>query len=186
MVAIGDPFGLEDTVTAGIVSALGRTITSPDNHSIPGAIQTDAAINSGNSGGPLLDANGRVIGINSQIESSSGGNIGIGFAVPSNTVHNVVSQLIASGRATHPFLGVKLADAAGGGARIESVSSGSPAARAGLRGGDVVTAAGGSNVASADDLVSAIESRRPGDTVTLTVRRGSGTQTVTVTLGSRS
>ena len=187
VVAIGDPYGLENTVTAGIVSALDRTITSPNNHPIGGAIQTDAAINSGNSGGPLLDLSGRVIGVNSQIESSSGGNIGIGFAVPSNTVKSVVAQLIADGKATHPYLGVKLSDASDpAGAKVSEVASGAPADKAGLQNGDVITAADGSAVTSSDQLVAALAADRPGDRLQLTVARGGSTRTVTVTLGSRS
>ena len=109
VVAIGNPFGLDGTVTTGIVSALNREITSPDNTPIEGAIQTDAAINHGNSGGPLLDLAGNVIGVTSQIQSDSGGNDGVGFAVPSNTVRSIVSQLIASGKAQHALLGVTVA-----------------------------------------------------------------------------
>ena len=187
VVAIGDPYGLENTVTAGIVSALDRTITSPNNHPIGGAIQTDAAINSGNSGGPLLDLSGRVIGVNSQIESSSGGNIGIGFAVPSNTVKSVVAQLIADGKATHPYLGVKLSDSSDpAGAKVSEVASGAPADKAGLQNGDVITAADGSAVTSSDQLVAALAADSPGDRVHLTVARGGSTRTVSVTLGSRS
>jgi putative serine protease PepD len=187
VVAIGDPYGLENTVTAGIVSALDRTITSPNNHPIGGAIQTDAAINSGNSGGPLLDLNGRVIGVNSQIESSSGGNIGIGFAVPSNTVKTVVAQLIADGKATHPYLGVRLSDSSDpAGAKVGEVASGAPADKAGLQTGDVITAVDGSTVTSSDQLVAALAAHSPGDQVELRVVRGGSTRTVIVTLGNRS
>jgi putative serine protease PepD len=187
VVAIGDPYGLENTVTAGIISALDRTITSPNNHPIGGAIQTDAAINSGNSGGPLLDLSGHVIGVNSQIESSSGGNIGIGFAVPANTAKTVVSQLIADGKATHPYLGVKLGDSSDpAGAKVGEVASGSPADAGGLETGDVITAAGGTPVTSADQLIAALAGDSPGDRVALRVVRGGSTRTVTVTLGSRS
>ena len=187
VVAIGDPYGLENTVTAGIVSALDRTITSPNNHPIGGAIKTDAAINSGNSGGPLLNLSGQVIGVNSQIESSSGGNIGIGFAVPSNTVRNVVAQLIANGNATHPYLGVKLGDSSDpAGAKVGEVASGGPAAGAGLQSGDVITAANGTAVTSADQLIAVLAADSPGDRVALRVVRGGSTRTVTVTRGSRS
>jgi putative serine protease PepD len=186
VVAIGDPYGLDDTVTAGIVSAVGRTITSPNNRSISGALQTDAAINSGNSGGPLLNAGGQVIGINSQIESQSGGNIGIGFAVPSNTVKSIAGELISNGKAVHPFLGVELTDASAGGAAVQSVSSGTPAAKAGLQRGDVIVTAGGTDVATADDLIAVIDAKRPGDSLTLSIRRDGSTRSVTVTLGSRS
>jgi putative serine protease PepD len=187
VVAIGDPYGLENTVTAGIVSALDRTITSPNNHPIGGAIQTDAAINSGNSGGPLLNLSGQVIGVNSQIESSSGGNIGIGFAVPSNTVKKVVAQLIADGKATHPYLGVKLGDSSDpAGAKVGEVASGAPADKAGLQNGDVITAVDGTAVTSSDQLIAVLAADSPGDQVQLTVSRGGSTQTVTVTLGSRA
>ena len=113
VVAIGSPFGLEQTVTTGIVSALHRQITSPNNFAIDDAIQTDAAINHGNSGGPLLDLNGDVIGVNSQIESESGGNDGVGFAVPSNTVKRIADGLIADGSVEHAYLGVATEDVAG-------------------------------------------------------------------------
>src|SRR5206468_775980 len=106
VVAIGAPFGLEETVTSRIVSALHRQIDAPNNFTIPDSIQTDAAINHGNSGGPLLDLQGKVIGVNAQIESDSGGNDGVGFAIPSNTVKAIVSQLLANGKAQHAFLGV--------------------------------------------------------------------------------
>src|SRR5439155_11413627 len=127
VVAIGDPFGLADSVSAGIVSALDRTITSPNNHPIENAIQTDAAINHGNSGGPLFNDQGQVIGITSQIyaDQSTSGNVGIGFAVPSSTVEKIVNELVAKGKASHPYLGVYLEDASGG-AKITRVTSGSP------------------------------------------------------------
>src|ERR671936_729077 len=108
VVAIGNPFGLERTVTAGIVSALQREITAPNGFAIDEVIQTDAAINKGNSGGPLLNADGQVIGVNSQIESESGGNVGIGFAIPINTVKDVVSQLIEHGKVEHAYIGVEM------------------------------------------------------------------------------
>jgi len=187
VVAIGDPYGLENTVTAGIVSALYRPIPSPNNHPIGGAIQTDAAINSGNSGGPLLNLSGQVIGVNSQIESSSGGNIGIGFAVPSNTVKKVVAQLIADGKATHPYLGVKLGDSSDpAGAKVGEVASGAPADKAGLQNGDVITAVDGTAVTSSDQLIAVLAADSPGDQVQLTVSRGGSTQRVSVTLGSRA
>jgi putative serine protease PepD len=185
VVAIGSPFGLENSVTSGIVSALHRSIDSPNGFSIPDAIQTDAPINHGNSGGALLDASGHVIGITSQIESDSGGNDGVGFAVPSNTVRSVVSQLLASGKVEHAYLGVEIASAAGGGARVASVRSGTPAAKAGLQAGDVITKIDGTSVGSSDELQQAVDSRKPGDRVTLEVRRGGTTRTVHVTLGTR-
>ena len=187
VIAIGDPFGLADSVSAGIVSALDRTITSPNNRPIQNAIQTDAAINHGNSGGPLLDAQGQVVGITSQIyaDGSTSGNVGIGFAVPSSTVQSITKQLIASGKASHAYLGVYLKDAAGG-ARIAKVSSGSPAAAAGLSAGDVITAIDGQRVADASAAAVSIAGHSPGDSVRLTVVAGTGTHQVTVTLGSVS
>jgi putative serine protease PepD len=185
VVAIGAPFGLEDSVTSGIVSALGRDITSPDGFTLTGAIQTDAAINHGNSGGPLLDDAGQVVGVAVQIESDSGGNDGVGFAVPSNTVESVVSQLLEDGSVEHAYLGVALSTSEQGGAAISEVTAGSPAADAGLEAGDVVTAIDGSPVETSAGLVSAVAARQPRDTVTLTVRRDGGSRTVEVRLGNR-
>src|SRR5438093_4019643 len=137
VVAIGSPFGLQETVTSGIVSALHREMTSPNNFAIDDSIQTDAAINHGNSGGPLLDSSGKVIGVNAQIASDSGGNNGVGFAIPSNTVRSIVSQLVSTGKAEHAYLGVQLRSGSSEtGARIAAVRSGTPAAKAGLRPGD--------------------------------------------------
>jgi putative serine protease PepD len=184
VVAIGSPFGLEGTVTSGIVSALGREITAPDGYTISGAIQTDAAINHGNSGGPLLDLSGRVVGVTSQIESDSGGNDGVGFAVPSDTVRTVVDQVIAGKSVAHAYLGVQIAGTSSG-ARVAQVQSGSPAAKAGLRAGDVVTAVDGRSIASADALRAAIDASKPGETKTLTIRRNGQTKKVTVKLGTR-
>jgi putative serine protease PepD len=184
VVAIGSPFGLEETVTAGIVSALHREMTAPNNFTIPDSIQTDAAINHGNSGGPLLDLNGRVIGMNAQIESDSGGNDGVGFAIPSNTVRSIVTQLIGSGSVEHAYLGVGIASASNG-IRLTEVRPGTPAADAGLRAGDVVTAVGGRKVNDATDLSTAIDSKKPGDRVTLTYSRNSASKSVTVTLAER-
>jgi putative serine protease PepD len=185
VVAIGDPFGLADSVSAGIVSALDRTITSPNNHPIENAIQTDAAINHGNSGGPLLNGEGQVIGITSQIyaDQSTSGNVGIGFAVPSATVEKIASELISHGKAAHAYLGVYL-DNASDGARIARVTSGSPAAKAGLKAGDVITAVDGTSVSGASDVVSAVTAKAPGDSVTLTIQSGGSTHTVQVTLGT--
>jgi putative serine protease PepD len=185
VVAIGAPFGLEDSVTSGIVSALGRDITSPNGFTLTGVIQTDAAINHGNSGGPLLDDAARVIGVAVQIESDSGGNDGIGFAVPSSTVQSVVQQLLEDGSVEHAYLGVSTSTAEQGGAAITQVTSGSPADDAGLEAGDVVTAVDGTSVETSDDLVSAVSAKQPGDTVTLTVRRDGATRTVDVRLGNR-
>jgi putative serine protease PepD len=184
VVAIGSPFGLEGTVTTGIVSALNRTIQAPNNFTISGAIQTDAAINHGNSGGPLLDSDGHVIGINAQIESDSGGNDGVGFAIPSSIVQRVAQQLISSGKVAHAYLGVQLSDG-NGGAQVGQVVSGAPAADAGLRSGDVVTAIDGKTITGADALVTAVDGKKPGDTVTLKVRRGGSTSDIKVKLGTR-
>jgi putative serine protease PepD len=190
--AIGNPFGLSRTLTTGVVSALQRQINAPNGFSINDVIQTDAALNPGNSGGPLFDAAGRVIGVNSQIESNSnglagqqGGNVGIGFAVPSNTVKRVVAKLIHGGTVRHAYLGVVTSDAGGGGARIRSLASGGPAAKAGLKPGDVITAFDGRKISAPADLSSAVDRRQPGDAATVVVRRGAATQTLTATLGNR-
>ena len=186
VVAIGSPFGLEQTVTTGIVSALHRQITAPNNFAIDNAIQTDAAINHGNSGGPLLDLTGDVIGVNSQIESESGGNDGVGFAVPSNTVRRIADALIEDGSVEHAYLGVSTEDVDDGtGASIAEVRTDTPASRAGLQGGDVVTEIDGDGVDSADELRRLIDSKSPGDSVELTVKRGGETKKLAVTLGSR-
>jgi putative serine protease PepD len=185
VVAIGNPFGLDGTVTSGIISALNREITAPDNTPIEGAIQTDAAINHGNSGGPLLDLSGNVIGVTSQIQSDSGGNDGVGFAVPSNTVRSIVSQLISGGKAQHALLGVTIRTTAAGTVTVGGVSSGSGAAAAGVKPGDTVVAVDGTTVASAEKLRAIIAGHKPGDKVTLTVKRNGSTQDLTATLGSK-
>jgi putative serine protease PepD len=184
VVAIGSPFGLQGTVTTGIVSALDRELTAPDGFTIDGAIQTDAAINPGNSGGPLLDGNGRVIGINSQIATQSGGNEGIGYAVPIESAKKVAESLIAGKTIQRPFLGVSLADAENG-AQIAQVTPGSAAAKAGLQAGDVVTKVDGTEIHSADELRSAVADKQPGDKVEVTYTRNGSSHTVTVTLGTR-
>jgi putative serine protease PepD len=210
VVAIGDPFGLDNTVTAGIVSAVGREISAPNNAPIPNAIQTDAAINHGNSGGPLFNLEGQVIGVTAQIESDSGGNDGIGFAIPSNTVKSIADQLIAKGSVEHALLGVQVqtvptsaASQLGGtaGVAVQSVQSGSAASKAGLKGstgsktvagvkyptgGDVITAFNGTKVTGADQLRALIDTHKPGDKVTLTLVRGGKSRAVDVTLGKRS
>jgi len=186
VVAIGSPFGLEGTVTSGIVSALHREMTSPNQFAIDNSIQTDAAINHGNSGGPLLNSQGKVVGITSQIESNSGGNEGVGFAIPSSTVGSIAAQLISSGKAQHAFLGVVLRDSSSqAGATISQVRAGTPAARANLRAGDVITAAGGKPIASASELRAVINAHRPGDTISITYRRGGQSHTVNVKLAAR-
>ena len=209
VLAIGSPFGLEGTITSGIVSAVGRTIDAPDRTPISGVIQTDAAINKGNSGGPLLDASGRVIGVNSQIESDSGGSDGVGFAVPIETVRAVAEQLISSGKAEHGFLGVQIqtvtpsAAAALGlprGAQVVSVEPGTPAEKAGLhagsgqgssvnagltKDGDVVVSIGRTRTTSADTLRALLGTHKPGDRVTLGIVRNGKRRTVTVMLAAR-
>jgi putative serine protease PepD len=184
VVAIGSPFGLENTVTSGIVSALHREMTSPNNFSIDDSIQTDAAINHGNSGGPLLNSSAQVIGVNAQIESDSGGNDGVGFAIPSNTVKTIVSELISTGKAEHAYLGVSV-ETVNGSVRIREVPSGTPADDAGLQAGDTIVSIDGQKVISSDALTSAIAAKSPGDTVSVTYSRGGTTHTVQVTLASR-
>jgi putative serine protease PepD len=187
VVAIGSPFGLENSVTAGIVSALDRSMEAPNGYTINGSIQTDAAINHGNSGGPLLDLNARVIGINAQIASDSGGNEGVGFAIPSNTVKSIVSQLLADGSVRHAYLGVAVTQPSGdtAGAQVAEVRSGSPANDAGLRVGDVITSVDGAKITTAQDLQTAIDAKRPGDKVILDyIRNGTG-HSATVSLGTR-
>jgi putative serine protease PepD len=183
VVAIGSPFGLAETMTAGIVSATNRTITAPNGFSITGAIQTDAAINHGNSGGPLIDvATNTVIGINDQIESDSNDNAGVGFSVPINKSKSIAQTLIAGGTVKHAYLGVRIESVAGG-ARITQVVAGSPAAKAGLKVGDVITAFDGKTTSSADDLTAAVTRAKSGDTVTVTVTRGGTTKHLSVHLG---
>jgi len=213
VVAIGNPFGLDRTVTAGIVSALQREIRAPNGFTIDKVIQTDASINKGNSGGPLLDADGKVIGINSQIETGDGstGNVGIGFAVPINTVREVASEIMKTGKAEHAYLGVSMQTIdetlaktarlpAQKGVILSNVQAGSPAAEAGLKGGtrsvvvdgttytvggDVITKADGRQLESADELRDIVTSKDPGDKLALEVHRDGSTETVTVTLGSQ-
>jgi len=213
VVAIGNPFGLERTVTTGIVSALQRVIPAPSrNYSIDHVIQTDAALNKGNSGGPLLDAGGNVIGVNSQIQtgdSASTGNVGVGFAVPINTVKTVAAQIIRTGHAEHAFLGITAQPVSGSAAKlfrlpsahgllVETVKPGSAAAKAGLRagsqsatlagvtyplGGDLIDTVQGDPLYSIEQLRDAIGDKKPGDEVKLGVYRGDKHRTVTVKLG---
>ena len=189
--AIGNPFGLDRTLTTGVISALQRQISSPNGFSIDDVLQTDAALNPGNSGGPLLDAGGRVVGINSQIEtgsqgaSTSGANTGVGFAIPSNMVKRVVSVLAEGGTVRHGYLGVSTGDASGGGAQIGSVVAGGPADDAGLRQGDVVVAVGRTNITDSTARSSAIDGLAPGSKATLRIRRGGQTTAVVVRIGKR-
>jgi putative serine protease PepD len=183
--AIGNPFGLDRTLTVGVVSALQREIRSPNGYAIDDVIQTDAAINPGNSGGPLFNAAGQVIGVNSQIESSSGGNVGIGFAVPSNTVKTVISQLRDGGKVSHAYLGVRSAPAESGGAKVEQLTSDSPAVDGGLQAGDVIKEFGGKAVEDPSALASAVDDHKPGESVEVKIVRGSEEKTLTVKLGER-
>jgi S1-C subfamily serine protease len=185
-IAIGSPFGLSGTVTTGIISALGREIDAPNGFSIPGAVQTDAAINPGNSGGPLLDSAGRVIGVNSQIASSSGGNTGVGFAVPVDTVKDVVPKLIKDGKIDRAYLGVSTGERpATPGAVVGTVNPGAPAAEAGIRTGDLITKFDGKAVRSPSDLSLAVLTKQPGDKVEVELTRDGERRTVTVELGTR-
>ena len=185
VVAIGSPFGLQETMTAGIVSATNRTITAPNKFSITGAIQTDAAINHGNSGGPLIDAaSNTVIGINDQIESDTNDNSGVGFAVPINSSKQVARTLISGGTVQHAYVGIRIEDVAGG-AKVTTVNSGSPADKAGLKVGDVITRYDGKPVTSADELTAAVFDSTVGETVTVTVRRDGSTKSLQVKLGNQ-
>ncbi len=200
VVAVGAPLGLSDTVTAGIVSNTARPVTTGDNandQAIFNAVQTDAAINPGNSGGPLVNLNGSVIGINSAIATdaalggSTTGNIGIGFAIPSDEASRIAAELIANGKATHAYLGVSVSDQqstaadAPVGAVIKEVTPGSPAADAGLKAGDVVTELGGQRIDSSNALVAAVRSHAPNTSVSLTYVRDGKSTTINVTLGSQ-
>ncbi len=199
VVAMGSPFGLEGTITSGIVSALHREMTAPNNFTINDSIQTDAAINHGNSGGPLLNMRGQVVGVNAQIESESGGNDGVGFAIPSNTVRSIVSQLIETGEVEHAYLGITMVTTQDGVA-VTEVKPGTPADDADIQpatdmttvdgeqvptGGDVIVAFDGKPVSSSADLQSAVDGKKPGDQVSLTVVRDGQRKTIDVTLGTR-
>ncbi|MGH2860802.1 MAG: S1C family serine protease [Solirubrobacteraceae bacterium] len=195
VVAIGSPFSLPETTTAGIVSAVGRTIEAPNGYQIPAAIQTDAAINPGNSGGPLLDGNGQALGLNDQIQTSSGDSSGVGFATPGNTDVQVANTIIAGKKVEHPYVGVSLngstttpgAEIGGAGTgSSEAVVPGSPAAKAGLVSGDVITKVNDTPVTSSDGFISVISGYKPGAKVKLTIVTPSHQTTrVTVTLGVR-
>jgi putative serine protease PepD len=200
VLALGSPFGLESTLTSGIVSALRRQMEAPNGFTINDSIQTDAAINHGNSGGPLLDTDGLVVGVNAQIKSESGGNDGVGFAIPSNTVRSVVTQLLQTGSVEHAYLGITMNETPDG-IMVVEVRNGTPADDAGLEaatgsttsvdgqsvptGGDVIVAIDGAPVASPAELQSAIDAKRPGDEVTLTIVRDGERRAVEVTLTRR-
>jgi len=210
--AIGNPFGLDRTLTTGVVSALQRQIQAPNGFAIKDVIQTDAAINPGNSGGPLIDAAGRVIGINSQIETGGGGNgnVGIGFAVPIDTAKQILGQLKTGAAVKRAYLGVTSTTIDGTldaldlpvkrGALVQDVTKGSPAERAGVRagditaqvqgqqvvlGGDIVTKADGKDIRSSDQLATIVSGHKPGEKVKLEIFRDGRTRTVEVTLGTR-
>ena len=210
--ALGSPFGLEDSFTSGIVSALHRQIEAPNNFTINDSIQTDAAINHGNSGGPLLNSSGEVIGVNAQIAGNTGANVGIGFAIPSNTVKKIAAQLIDTGEVEHAYLGVQVQDVPAAvaeelglveGVQIASfpqTGSQTPAQKAGLRaatgektidgepystGGDVITAIDGEKITSSEELQRAIDSKKPGDTISVTYWRNGDSHTVDVKLTTR-
>lgn len=199
VLAIGNPFGLDHTLTTGVVSALGRTIKSMSNRTIEGVIQTDAAINPGNSGGPLLDSAGRLIGVNTQIVSPSGAYAGIGFAVPVDTVNRIVPELIKHGKLIRPGLGVSLVPDAMAkrwgikGLIIGKVTRSGPADRAGLKGaretatgriqlGDIIVAVAGKPVATVDDLMDVMEKHKVGDQVSVEILRGKRQEKVAVIL----
>ncbi len=199
VIAIGSPLGLAGTVTSGIISAKNRAVTSgggTGESSFINALQTDAAINPGNSGGPLVDINGAVIGVNSAIASlgasfsSQSGSIGLGFAIPINQAKKTAEQLIKTGKATYPLMGISVDSAyAGGGARIANVPNailpGGPAAKAGLKAGDIILEIDGKAVANGDELIVAIRSHNVGDRVTVKFQRGTVTRTVSLTLTSK-
>jgi len=196
VVAFGSPLGLSSTVTAGIVSALNRPVTTSDTGSTSSyinAVQTDAAINPGNSGGPLVDLTGRVVGVNSAMATTGGtglgeaGNIGVGFAIPIDQVKITADQILRTGEARYPVIGatVDTADTGGAGAKILKVTHASPAAKGGLRKGDLVTDVAGEPVPDGIALIVAIRAHQPGDTVAFTVRRGSSEMRLRITLGSQ-
>jgi putative serine protease PepD len=185
VVAIGSPFSLQETMTAGIVSAINRTITAPNNFSISDAIQTDAAINHGNSGGPLIDtATNTVIGVNDQILNAgdTNDNAGVGFAVPINKSKSAAKTLIAGGTVQHAYVGV-LIQTVNGGAKVTKIVAGSPAEKSGLKVGDIVTAFDGHAIKSANDLTAAVSAAKVGEKATVTVRRSGSTQHLSITLG---
>ena|SRR5579871_2301046 len=189
VVAIGTPLSpsYSESMSAGIVSAINRTITAPNGFSIPGTIQTDAAINHGNSGGPLIDvATNTVIGVNDQIPAGTvDANVGIGFAAPIDTVKSSAYTIIAGHTVQHAYMGVRIGDGPNGGAKIGLIVPGSPAAKAGLKVGDVITAFNGKSVLNADALTAYVTQSHVGDKVTLTVQRGSATKQITLTFAAQ-
>lgn len=211
VLAIGNPFGLERTLTTGVISSLGRTIRSEEGYLIEDVIQTDAAINPGNSGGPLLNSDGEIIGINSAIISPSGGSVGIGFAIPVNTAKRIIPELIAKGYVSYPWIGATIQSLIPEvakylklkierGAMIAEVVKGGPADKAGIRGGnqriqvgnmivivggDIVVKANQHEVKTHDDLIRYIREKRPGESIILKVFRKGNFMDIKVTLGER-
>jgi putative serine protease PepD len=187
LVAIGSPFGYEESLSTGIVSGLDRTVQAPNGYTVAHAIQTDAALNPGNSGGPILDAGGQVVGIADQIATGGADqSSGVGFAVPIDLVAGELSQLEAGQTVSHAYLGVSTTQSTGTtGASVGAVTAGGPAASAGVKAGDVVTAVDGKRITGSSDLVAAIAGHHPGDQIKLAVRRGSSTLTLTATLGTQ-
>jgi putative serine protease PepD len=188
-IAIGNPFGLDRTATEGIVSGLGRHISAPNGFQIDAVIQTDAPINPGNSGGPLLDDAGHVIGVNSQIATAGagGGNLGIGFAVPSNTARQVVPQLEHGQVVKRAYLGIESSTdpTSPNGAQVQTVVPGGPGEKAGLKQGDVIKEIDGVPVKDSSGVSSAIAAKKPGDKVTIQIERNGLTQEIVATLGTR-
>jgi putative serine protease PepD len=185
VIAIGHPFGLDRTATAGIVSGVGREIRAPDGFQIEEAIQTDAPINPGNSGGPLLDIRGRVVGVNAQIATAGNrGNVGIGFAVPANTVRDVVPRLSRGEPIVRPYLGVRTAPAPRG-AAIQAVLPGGPAEREGLTAGDIIVGIDGQDVDEPEDVSDAVSAHRPGDEIEVEVMRDGERRSITIELDKR-
>jgi S1-C subfamily serine protease len=205
--ALGNPFGLERTLTIGIISSLDRTLPTRNNRTVKSVIQTDAAINPGNSGGPLLDSHSRLIGMNTAIASRTGQSAGVGFAIPANVIDRVVQQLITNGRVIRPETGIALVSRTEKGLRIAGLAPNGPAERAGLRGptlkrerkrqgpfvyeyqtvdraaADVIIAVDDQEIESADDLLTIVESKRPGDKVKLTILRNQEELDIPITLG---
>jgi putative serine protease PepD len=185
-VAIGSPFGLSGTVTAGVVSALHRNITLDVGERFSDAIQTDAPINPGNSGGALANAEGKVFGINTAIVGGSGGNVGVGFAIPIDIARRVADQIIATGKASLPFIGISgqnLPDDRG--ALVQEVVSGGPAAGAGVRPGDIIVELGGKQIHSMDEVISTLIQHRVGESIKIVYTRNGQRHTVTVRLVAR-
>jgi putative serine protease PepD len=185
-VAIGSPFGLQGTVTAGVISALHRNINLGPGERFADAIQTDAPINPGNSGGALATAKGEVVGINTAIVGGSGGNVGVGFAIPIDIARRVADQIISGGHASLPFIGISGQNLPNGqGALVQEVVSGGPAASAGIKPGDIIVGLAGTKIGSMDELIAALIQRRVGESVAIAYTRGGQRHTVQVKLAAR-